>query len=101
MAAPPERYMLRVPKTVAELVEAGGPEGLARAAAREAAAKTRRFWLDVLEGIPEAERDFIVQMYIGGLRRRLGLHQPKDVIRAQTRERVRRFRARQNSPDRE
>ena len=41
-------------------------------------------WLDVLEGIPEAERDFIVQMYIGGLRRRLGLHQPKDVVRAQT-----------------
>jgi hypothetical protein len=23
-------------------------------------------------------------MYIGGLRRRLGLHQPKDVVRAQT-----------------
>jgi hypothetical protein len=40
-------------------------------------------------------------MYIGGLRRRLGLLQPKDVIRAQTTERVRRFRARQNSPDRE
>ena len=38
---------------------------------------------------------------IGGLRRRLGLRQPKDVIWAQTTERVRRFRARETSPDRE
>jgi hypothetical protein len=91
--------------TVGELVMAGGPETLARHAAGEAAEKAatleRRFWLGVLERWQrnnEPDDLYInaqVRMYIRELRRKLGLKPPKELIREQTRERVRRFRERQ------
>jgi hypothetical protein len=84
-------------KTLGELADAGGPETLAQEAAREAAQSERRLWLDTLEDIPEAQRPDIVQGWINGLRRKLGLPQPKDVIRAQVRERVRRHRERKKA----
>jgi hypothetical protein len=80
-------------RTLGELADAGGPETLAR----EAAQNERRQWLDVLEAIPEAKRPDIVHGWIGDLRRKLGLRQAKDVIRKQTRERVRRYRERQRA----
>jgi hypothetical protein len=81
-------------RTLGELADAGGPETLARKAAQEAAQSERRLWLDVLEAIPEAKRPDIVCWWISDLRHKLGLRQPKDVVRAQTRERVRRYRER-------
>ena len=91
--------------TVGELVAAGGPEALARRAAAEAAEKAaaleRQFWLRVLERWQRNnEPDDLcisvqVSMYIRELRRKLGLKPPKELIRAQTREPVRRFRERQ------
>jgi hypothetical protein len=84
-------------KTLGELADAGGPETLARKAAREAAQSERRLWLDVLEAIPGAQRPDIAHWWARDLRRKLGLRQPKDVVRAQTRERVRRYRERQRA----
>ena len=91
--------------TVGELMAAGGPEALARRAAAEAAEKAaaleRQFWLRVLERWRRNnEPDDLcigvqVSMYIRKLRRKLGLKPPKELIREQTRERVRRFRERQ------
>jgi hypothetical protein len=80
-------------RTLGELADAGGPETLAQ----EAAQNERRRWLDVLEDISEARRPDIVHGWINGLRRKLGLRQPTDIIRLQTRERVRRYRARQRA----
>jgi hypothetical protein len=86
-------------KTLGELHDAGGPEILAQEAAREAAQNERRLWLDVLEAIPEAQRPDIVYRWIRELRRKLGLRRQKDVIRAQTRDRVRRHRERQRAAE--
>jgi hypothetical protein len=86
-------------RTLGELADAGGPETLARKAAQEAAQSERRLWLDTLEDIPEAKRPDIVNGWIGDLRRKLALRRSKDVIRAQTRERVRRFRERQRAAE--
>jgi hypothetical protein len=80
-------------RTLGELADAGGPEALAQ----EAAQSERRRWLDTLEDIPEAKRPDIVYRWISDLRRKLGLRQPKNVIRMQTRERVRRYRERQRA----
>jgi hypothetical protein len=82
-------------KTLGELADAGGPETLAKRAAQEAAQSERRRWLDVLEAIPE--RPDIVWWWIRDLRRKLGVRRSKDVIRMQTRERVRQYRARQRA----
>jgi hypothetical protein len=84
-------------RTLGELADAGGPETLARKAAQEAAQNERRLWLDLLVAIPEGKRPDIVYWWISDLRRKLGLRQPKDVIRMQTRERVRRYRERQRA----
>ena len=85
--------------TLHELIVAGGPEAMARQAAERAAQQERRLWLDVLEDIQQCELDLTDTVYvalqISNLRRRLGIGQPKDVIRAQTRERVRQYRIRQ------
>jgi hypothetical protein len=43
------------------------------------------------------KRPDIVYWWIADLRRKLGLRQPKDVIRMQTRERVRRYRERKRA----
>ena len=91
-----------LPKTFAQLVRRGGPERFVREAAREAAdhaaREEREFWLATLEQMvqpDDAIANVTLGLYIRDLRRRLGLRQPPDVVRAQTRERVRRFRRRQ------
>ena len=81
---------------------AGGPETLVRRAAVSAAAtaarQEREFWLGILEAVDQDELDMQDQvtctMWIADLRRKLGIVQPKEVIREQTRLRVRRFRER-------
>jgi hypothetical protein len=80
-------------RTLGELADAGGPETLAQ----EAAQSERRRWLNTLESLPQ--RPDIVHGWINGLRRKLGLRQPKDVIRAQVRERVRRYRERKRAAE--
>jgi hypothetical protein len=81
--------------TLGDLADAGGPEALAKRAAEQAAQSERRRWLDTLEALPQ--RPDIVCGWINNLRRRLRLRQPKDVIRMQTRERVRRYRERKRA----
>jgi hypothetical protein len=55
MARRPERLQTKLPMNLGELVEAGGPEALARRvaeqAADEAARHVRRFWPGILEGV--------------------------------------------------
>jgi hypothetical protein len=88
--------------TFAELVHAGGPEALARAAAKRAAQAERRFWLEQLERLPPEPDNMLLFCYVHELRRKLGIPAPKtpkdmDLIRRQTRDRVRRFRERQRA----
>jgi hypothetical protein len=93
---------LRLPRSLNRLIAAGGPETFARTAAAIAAAiaarQEREFWLGVLEGVDQDDLDLhprvLCSMYIRDLRRKLRLRQPKEVIREQTRLRVRRFRER-------
>jgi hypothetical protein len=92
----------RLPLTIHDLVMAGGPEGLAREAAEAAARTERKFWLDVLVGMKlddDADPwDHAMRSdYIRALRRKLGIKLPKNVIRGQTRERVRRHRERRRA----
>jgi hypothetical protein len=92
----------RRPRNLHELIAAGGPETLARNAAATAAAtaarQEREYCLGVLEGVNQDDLDFQLlvtcSMYISDLRRKLGMGQPKEVIREQTRLRVRRLRER-------
>jgi hypothetical protein len=62
-----------------------------------AAQNERRRWLDTLEDIPAAQRPDIVHEWIADLRRKLALRRSKDIIRAQTRDRVRRHRERKRA----
>ena len=106
----PKRSQLAqsLPLTLDDLAGAGGPETLARNAAANAAAiavrQEREFWLHLLEGLVLNDLDFQDQvtcsMWISDLRRKLGLGQRKEVVREQTRERVRRFRERRAAGDR-
>ena len=93
---PSTRNPRRPPTTFDELVRAGGPEALAQLAAdlaaQEAAQEERRFWLDLLERMQPDETwpmmlAAIYQEYVHDLRRQLGIPAPKDVVRAQTRDR--------------
>ena len=85
-----------------ELIEAGGVEGLAREAAEEAANEVRRHWLEAFEGmLANSTPDATNWMWLANLdsevrrlRRVLGIKTPPDVVRQQTRERVRRHRER-------
>jgi hypothetical protein len=89
-----------LPETFEELVRAGGPEGMARAAAERAANEERQFWLDILEGMKppdDAWVDMYRSTYIRDLRRRLSIKPSVEIVRAQTRERVRRLRERRRS----
>ena len=92
--------------TFEQLIAAGGPEGLVRQAksdaAKAAARETRAFWLRVLEQTKLADdisqfKRALYHRYLSELRRRLGIKPTKATIRAQTRERVRRFRARRDA----
>ena len=85
-----------LPMTIDELMEAGGVEGLARAAALDAANETRREWLGVLEAVAkdsEPDDDIATVGYvtreIATLRRRLGITTPSDTVREQSREQIR------------
>ena len=59
----------------------------------------RALWLAALERMAPADAADVMlrDLYIHDLRRRLGLGQPIEVVRAQTRERVRRLRARRKA----
>jgi hypothetical protein len=87
------------PDTWLDLIRAGGPEVYMRAAglraARQAELHEARRWLAVLEDADpgDAQIAAAVAGYIKRLRRILGVRPPIDEVRAQTRERVRRFRA--------
>jgi hypothetical protein len=89
--------MTKLPTTFAKLVKLGGPEHFAREESERAARRERTFWLGVLESWAVDNDDWLCRIWIRDLRRRLGIKQPRDLetIRAQTRERVRRFRQRQ------
>jgi hypothetical protein len=95
-----KRYTM--PLTLPDLIRAGGPETLARRAAHEAAQTERRFWLRVLSKLDLAEDGGMVaatvMVWLRTLRKQLRIPAPrdKDLIRAQTRERVRRYRERKN-----
>jgi hypothetical protein len=94
-----------------ELVRAGGVNGLAAEAARQAIDRERRFWLPVLEawleqyvgrGIDGAA-DLYALAYLTGeirrLRRLTGISLSLEQRRAKTRDRVRRWRERQKDID--
>jgi hypothetical protein len=96
-----------LPLSLYELGRSGGPNAMIRQAELEAGDQEARFWLEVLESqlpqIPIEDGDdimlsAIVHGWIKSLRQRLGLRPSPDVIRAQTRERVRRYRERQAAP---
>jgi hypothetical protein len=87
--------------TLDELFRAGGPQTLIRKAERRAGDDEARLWLNVLEAASpklDASDNLVlhvtVQDEIRSLRKRLGLKPSIDEVRAQTRERVRRFRER-------
>ena len=92
--------------TMTELVLVGGPDALARHAAAdaaEAAARVEReFWLGILEQqydrLEDVHDRLMCDTYIRELRRKLGIKPPKELIREQTRERVRRFLERSRAP---
>jgi len=84
------------PNTFEALVRAGGPEGFAREAAKQAAQAERQRWLKALERGPlpdDAAMAALHAGYIRDLRRQLGIGQPPAVVREQTRERVHRLRS--------
>jgi hypothetical protein len=90
-----------LPMTISDLIKAGGPETFARQAAHKAAQSERRFWLGVLEQVDLEELEqqdlyaaVTVSAWIRSLRRQVNVKPSPEVIRAQTRERVRRFRSR-------
>jgi hypothetical protein len=63
--------------------------------------RERKFWLAVLLAVDpdklDAQHRVVRSMWIGELRRKLGIRTPKDEVREQTRLRVRRFRERARS----
>jgi hypothetical protein len=99
----------KLPRTLDELYAVGGPAAYIAAAERRAGDQEAQWWLDELESRALPEMDAltdpdgfadseaakgVVEIWIRQLRGRLGLKAPPDVVRAQTRERVRRLRAR-------
>jgi hypothetical protein len=92
------RSPAEVVDTVSELIRMGGPLALIEQAKRRAGELEGRFWLGVLESLEIDDdggiRHIIVPRWIKELRRRLGVAPSRTEVRAQTRERVRRFRCR-------
>jgi hypothetical protein len=91
-----------LPTSFRALVEAGGPPGMVRRAMAVAAAQERRFWLGVLMSVQrrgghdlDASEAALLAVYIRELRRQLHIRPAQKTVRAQTRERVRRYRERQ------
>lgn len=90
-----------LPMTLEELLPVGGPLALIAQAERRVGDQEASFWLGVLEApeidVSDALAAVVVPSWIRSLRRRLGVTPSPAAIRAQTRERVRRFRARKAS----
>jgi hypothetical protein len=102
----------KLPRSLDELYQAGGPQRYIDAAEKQAGDEEARWWLPLLEGLgplsaPEwrtltdpdgfadsAAAKLVVKFWIEKLRRRLRRKTPPDIVRAQTRERVRGHRAR-------
>jgi hypothetical protein len=90
------------PLTWADLIRNGGPLAYMRDAGwrafRDAAHEEARYWLDLLEANRDEIGDSTVRREIDGyiktLRRIVGERPPIEEVRAQTRERVRRYRER-------
>lgn len=63
--------------------------------------RERQFWLAILLAVNpkklDARHQMVRSMWIGELRRKLGIRQSKEIVREQTRMRVRRFRERAKS----
>jgi hypothetical protein len=108
MARRPRRSQRRkrkvLPLSFGDLVKAGGPEAFVRREAKKMATAVaegeRILWLGRLERMTPPDdpvRLAIYECYVRDLRRKLRIKPPKDVIRAQTRERVRRLRARRRA----
>jgi hypothetical protein len=106
-----ERYTMppkTPPRHLDELYDVGGPKAYIEAVERRAGDEEARWWLNVLENRLLSGMDaltiggfadtvpatFVVETWIRELRRRLRLKTPPDAVRALTRERVRRLRAR-------
>jgi hypothetical protein len=98
-----------LPMDLDQLITAGGVPALERQAATQAIEETRRFWLPVLETLAAGpDHNALVRMYLAGevrrLRRALKLPPPppsetdREWQRRQTRDRVRRHRARRKVP---
>jgi hypothetical protein len=93
-----------LPLSFSALVKAGGPEAFVRREAKKMATAVaegeRILWLGRLERMRRPDDPTglaIYEGYVRDLRRKLRIKPPKDVIRAQTRERVRRLRARRRA----
>ena len=89
--------------TLAELLRMGGPDAIIDEVERRAGDEAARFWLAVIEkhvsqlpveDMSDVMLSGIAQSWIKSLRLRLGIRPSAETIRAQTRERVRRLRAR-------
>ena len=93
---------LALPTTLEDLIRQGGPLTCIQEVERQAGDAEARFWLGVLEVLaPPSGEDMrtlmmfeTVQMWVKTMRRRLGIKPTPEAVRAQTRERVRRYRAR-------
>jgi hypothetical protein len=95
------RYQGRSPLTLADFFDVG-MAGLERRAAEEAIKREREGWLPMLEKFAAHDdldwrHRVLVESEVRRLRRLLGIKPTLDERRAQTRERVRRYRERQRS----
>jgi hypothetical protein len=90
-----------LPMSLDELARSGGPNAMIQQVERQASDQEARFWLETLEAywlatalVLDLPYTMILDSWIKSLRRRLGVKPTPEAIRAQTRERVRRFRER-------
>jgi len=92
--------------TLDNLIDAGGPMAFVRKAAEEAARQEAEQWAEIVasalakyeaSGNPELTVVLMMQSWLKQMRRIAGMKPSVDEVRAQTRERVRRYRERQRA----